>query len=460
MSEALSINSTMPIEAQQHLSTFNQIRNTAALRLSGAILTGTVVLTGCTGSAAPEASTPSEPTSSEQETRENTCGKIDFAQNYANTNFGVPTAVFPNLYTQEGSERKLFAAEQASETLKRTVANDYRALAYVKAVFIDTRSAVTPADLSANNIATNAQNLIKGYEDKSRDIIDDVTDVCNALAPAFLTSNDSFRVAQNLTSQVNFERADGKVTKTGFVPASAPGTLRGFQINPNYDDGGNADRRASLEELASSMMITEDGKIVIKLTTGPLMFDINKNSDPTPVDIKVEADQQIVVSPSNQPGEAPAGSKKDVTSKDQPNNAPEAGQNDSGTNGGDAPTGSNGGTETGNNGCGTPGAVECGGGSGTDIGNEGTGDGDNGDGGETPAPAPTPAPTKAPTPAPQPTQKPTPAPKPQPTQPAPQPTQPPATQPPTQEPSPEPTGDKGEKPPVDCDPEFTPEGCN
>jgi len=121
------------------------------------------------------------------------------------------------------------------------------------------------------------------------------------------------------------------------------------------------------------------------------------------------------------------------------------GTSETGSNGGSKPTGTNGGTNTGEQGCGVAGKPECGGGSGTDTGNEGpTGTGTGPapgpgtGGGEQPAPgpgtgggeepAPAPRESEAPAPQPQPSQEP--APQPQPSQePAPQPSQSPQPQP-------------------------------
>ncbi|MDL2341829.1 MAG: hypothetical protein QFB87_01990 [Patescibacteria group bacterium] len=367
----------------------------------------------------------------------NTCGDIDFSKNYADTHFGAPTAIFPNLYAEKDGKKAVYDTDTTSKTLKTTVANDYRALAYVKAFVFDTRSAVTPADLAASNIVNNAQNLIAKYEKNPDSIKADVAEVCDGLAPSLISKNNKFRVARNLTSEADFERTNGKVVKTGIIPASTPGVLEVFQINPNFDDGADASRRDSLEELASSIGVTIDGKLIIKLTTGPLMFDISKNSNATPVNIKIGGNQTITVKPNTKTGQVQAGGSNSTSN----------GGVTGGTNGTSGKTGTSVGNtpekNTGPAGGNTPGS-----GSNPEASPGGT---DNTPGGGT-GPRPTAGPGgTAPTPAP--THEATQPPATQP--PA---TQPPATHPPTAQPSPSPTsGSKGAEPTPSCTPsEYKP----
>lgn len=279
---------------------------------------------------------------------DNTCGDIDTGKNFADTHFGAATGITTNLYTEKGGNKIPFSSDKVSSNLKNLVAHDLRALAYVKAFMFDTRTAVTPTDLSANNIVNDAQTLIGTYETEkdSNKLKTDLALVCDGLAPSLVSFDPNFNVARNLTSEVVFKRSSGKLVETGVSPAAAPGVLQVFHINANQDSGDEASRVASLKELSNSMGITLDGKLVIKLVTGPLSFDIKKQNKSKTVSLKVGADEQIIVKPKTDSNKLPVGTKQTNSSTGQssPNSQEAKGTSNTSSRTGSSSTGSSTGT--------------------------------------------------------------------------------------------------------------------
>lgn len=266
-----------------------------------ALGTAALLVAGCSSSGASSTAEHSPNNQTKTITLENSCGNIDFSQNSADKNYGSQTSVTPNLYTVKNGQRELLPSDKVSNILKTAVSHDYRTLAIFKAVVLDPREAVTPTKLSAANVFSDAKNLIAKYEKDPESVKPDVAAACDAFAPSLITQNKDFRVARSLASEFAMNREGGRVVGISMEPAAAPGVLSGFKISPNFDSGMSSDRVASLQEWADSVLITEDGKLVLKLVTGPLTFDFSNRTKNTPVKVKIDKNQQITITqnPSN-----------------------------------------------------------------------------------------------------------------------------------------------------------------
>ncbi|MCW2957092.1 MAG: hypothetical protein JWO69_1961 [Thermoleophilia bacterium] len=370
------------LEVENSTRIFNALRDRGARNAAGAALS-LLALTGCSSDGRSEAeanSTPSpEATQSFDVSKE--CGTAE-----RNDKIASPEAILPKLSTTETKDGKtqdvLLATDKAEEVTKAFIAKNPEVLA-----ILYTHAVETDDNLQLPDAGTlpRAKELAAKMKTDPKLLAEVLKKTCSTLS--LLVADEQFGVTRGQAMLVKGEYAPDANTYST-QPVTTTGNLRGFRFNYVKDDSElSEEKRANREKLSEAMLLTEDGQLALNYLYGPNSIRIDQDQK-TSVTIKLENGQLVVVKPNQTKGEVVTGSKDDDsestnTGKTGGTTGTNGGNNPTGTNGGSNPTGTNGGTETGETGCGTPGNPECGGGTGTDTGNEGPagdGDGPSGDG--------------------------------------------------------------------------------
>lgn len=337
----------------------------------------------------------------------NACGEADTSADWADTRYGTPESLFPNLFTVDAKGHdKPFSADKTSQILTGQVTHDVRALAVTYAFFVDTRNR---QQLPDTGTLGQAEKFLTNFQTDSTTLLDALSKTCAAFGPQFLKHTDTFAVTrgQAMVVEPNRDTKTGKIA--GFTSANADKLLKltsenttenlsGWQVDYNHDDPtlSPADK-ALFEKLSNLILITDDGRIVVNETYGPSSFKLSNVHVQTPVSVKIGGNQQVTVKKGNSEITFPA---------NQQNNQNNSGSN-ANNNGSNSPNkGKSGGSC---NKCGQQNCPNCKKGSGGGSTSPTPGPGPSGPtGGKTPTPGPTPTgpgggnntPTPAPTPTP------------------------------------------------------------
>jgi hypothetical protein len=353
------------------------------MRITALVACGAFALASCS-SGAKEALTASTASSTaavsvELAAASQACGEtIDTSANSANKHYGSPESIFPSLeVTNKTGQAALLPTTKAAVAVREQLTHDNRALGIFSAYLLETRKT---QQLPTTGTLDRAKELIKTYGANPTLAEQALTDSCNSLA--FLKPETKFGVTRGQAMAVETVRdAQGNIIGFKTETINATENLKGFVLDYNHDDKSLTDvQKAIYDKLSKLILITADGKIVINETFGPSSFDVTQNAPQTPVSIKTTGTTIITVKPFNTPGQVPAGIS-------QSNSQISSNSGSAKASGGSNTTGNGGGVKVGQQGCGT-GGVNCGGGSGSNTGNQGpTGPGAGG-GGSTPVEAP------------------------------------------------------------------------
>jgi hypothetical protein len=368
--------------------------------------------TACSGGSHEATPAASATPSPEATAAANACGEADTSADWADTKYGTPESLFPNLFSVDNNGHdKLFSKDKTSEILVDQLTHDVRALAVTYAFFIDTRNRQQFPDTGTLG---RAEKLLTNFQTDSTTLLDALSKTCAAFGPQFLKHTDSFAVTrgQAMVVEPNRDSKTGKIV--GFTSAEADKVLKltaentteslsGWQVDYNHDDPTlSKDDKALFEKLSNLILITDDGRIVINETYGPSSFKLSNVHVQTPVSIKIGGNQQVTIKKGNSEITFPA---------NQQNNQNNGGSN-ANNNGSNNPNkGKSGGSC---NGCGKQNCPNCkkGGGGGSTSPTPGPGP-SGPTGGKTPTPGPTPTgPGNTPTPGPTPSRTPSTTPSP------------------------------------------------